>query len=179
MYWILKWEKDLRTFTQMLLTFFTKALSSLETQTKLKLLFQTSGSWGRVLLLIQQPEVKRKWFSLIFSLTYTLYKLCFYQHYCIYIPQGSLTSSQDKPRWSGWKVSELMSSASWRLILSIFLTRVLCISENTVDQIKVFMNPVVVFFFFSFTKRTSLFRSLSVVSQLSEQFLAFWISLRA
>ena len=114
----------------MLLTFFSKAPSSLETQTKLKLLFQTSGSWRRLLLLIQQPEVKRKWFSLIFSLPYTLYELCFYQHQCIYMPQGLLTSSQGRPRWSGRKVSELMSLASWELILSIFLTCGLCISKK-------------------------------------------------
>lgn len=161
----------------MLLTFFSKAPSSLETQTKLKLLFQTWGSWRRLLLLIQQPEVKRKWFSLIFSLPYTLYELCFYQHQCIYMPQGLLTSSQGRPRWSGRKVSELMSLASWELILSIFLTCGLCISKKYCWSNQSVHESSD--FFFSFTKCSSLFRSLSMVSQLSEQFLASWISLRA
>lgn len=58
---------------------------------------------------------------------------------------ASLTCSQGKSRGNGQKVSELLSSTSWELILSISLTCALCISENAVDHIKVFMNPVIFF----------------------------------
>lgn len=132
----------------------------------------TSSSW-RSLLLMQQPEMKRKWFIWYFPWhTHSTHYASV--NFNAIIPQGSLTISQVRPRWSGWKFSELISSASGELILSISLTCALCISESAVDHIKAFMNSVI---FFSFTKYSVLFRPLSVVSQLSEQFLASWSSL--
>lgn len=81
----------------------------------------------------------------IFSNTYIHCKNYASTNCNVYIPWVSLTSSQGRPRWSDQKVLKLMSSASWELILPIFLTCALWISENTVDHIKVFMNPVIFF----------------------------------
>lgn len=177
MYWILKWQKDLRTFTQMLLTFFTKAPSSLETQTKLKLLFQTSGSWGRILLADtatwgEEEVIQFDIFLNIHTVQIMLLSTL------LHIYSSGITNKQPrqaKVKWlEGFRTDVFTLLGADLVHLSDTCSlhiRKYCWSNQSVHESSVF--------FFSFTKCSSLFRSLSVVSQLSEQFLASWISLRA
>ena len=87
-------------------------------------------------------------------------------------PWASLTSSQGKPRWNGQRFQScyLQPHGSWScpsLWHALSACRKMLLITSKYSWIQ---------WFFPFTKCFSLSRSLSVVSQLNEQFLVSWIS---